>query len=70
MATTSESKGDFSIDNDSSWLLSCATTDNGIPRWLFSEYDKERGTPGGRQPPRDQAGRHGFLERRAFDKRI
>ena len=36
MATTFESKGDFSIDNDLSWLLSCATT------------AKERGTPGGR----------------------
>ena len=30
MAITFESKGDFSIGNDLSWLLSCATTDNGI----------------------------------------
>jgi len=30
-----ESKGDFSIDNDSSRLLSFATTDNDLPSALF-----------------------------------
>jgi hypothetical protein len=30
MAITSESRRNFSIGNDLSWLLSCATIDNGF----------------------------------------
>ena len=42
MAITYESKGDFSIDNDSSWLLSFATTDNDLPSALFEPMREKR----------------------------
>jgi hypothetical protein len=42
MATTFESKADFSIDNDLSWLLSCATADNGITFGAVELMKEER----------------------------
>ena len=42
MAITYEWKGYVSIDNDSSWLLSFATTYNDLPSALFEPMREKR----------------------------